>query len=152
MEVKFTIPEQLVNVQPETWLLIGVVTLIGILASVILEVVRRRYYKKHHEQLAKKATAYVLTAVSTVITAASYFILFAAENSSILALIPFVGEKLPQVLGIAYIFYNVGGNKLYQSAANALSKWSRDKTPVVETILPVSDAVVSENAAPDVLR
>lgn len=121
----------------QTWLLVISVLATALLASIVVEVYKRHYTAKQQEALAKHYIALLLTFLTALFTAASYFITFAQTNAGIVNVIPFLGRHVPQAVGAAYIIYNLRLNKTYQTVASKLNSWSKEeKTPTTTVTTP----------------
>jgi quinol-cytochrome oxidoreductase complex cytochrome b subunit len=136
MEKTVTLPDwayQLVRFLDRNWQAILGVVLIAILASATVEVVKRRYTLKQDEKMAKRAVAWLLTTISAGFTTLGYLIFLAQSNETLVKQIPYIGQGVIEVLGTAYLLYNLRLNKTWQNVANVLGKWSKSEQPVVET-------------------
>lgn len=145
-----------------TWALVVSILLAALAASILVEVFKRRYnaaqWKKAQDEItpmAKRTVALLLTALSSLFTAASYFIVFAQTNASALSVVPYLGTHVPQAVGAAYLLYNFRLNTTYKNVAGWLGKWSKNdkqpaSTPATDTAGAV-EAPTSETTGSDSL-
>lgn len=154
MEVKLTVPTNVVELSKVVqahWLIALGVVVVAILASIAVELIKRRYNRKQQEEMTKKAVAWLLVFFSTVFTVLSYGIFFLQANQSFFETLPYVGQHVVEVLGVAYTLYNLRLNKWYKSFALWASKWTskKDATPTTTIETPVVAATVETEPVAD---
>lgn len=147
--VTFNIPNWAdpVGASERTWALVISILATALVASIILEVVKRKYSKAQVKKgldevtpMAKHYVALILTALTSLFTAASYFIVFAQTNASTLSVVPYLGTHVPQAIGVAYLLYNLRLNKTYQNVATQLGKWSKSSKPAAASVLDTTES------------
>jgi hypothetical protein len=145
----FNVPDWVdpLGASERTWALIISILAAALVASILVEIFKRKYnaaqWKKAQDEitpLAKHYVALLLTALASLFTAASYFIVFAQTNASTLSVVPFLGDHVPQAIGAAYLLYNLRLNKTYKNVAGFLGKWSKEKPATTGVADPQSAA------------
>lgn len=140
--IEFTIPSfNQVITNPKATLAIGAVLLLAaILAIVVVQLYKKHYYNKNAEKLAKHWIALWLTGSSAFFTALGGFVVFAQTNASMFDSIPFVKQHALEVVGIAYVLFNLSNTAPYKAVTKFLHKWTKTPTKVETVPAPQPDA------------
>ncbi len=130
----------------------------GILLSVLVALYRYRYVQKHGGAInvesikdsLRRATVVAHTVLASLITLSGGFLLFASENEGLLSTIPALAPFIPVLYQISNLFYNLGGNRLYQRFASWVE--SRKSTPETLPQMDVSALAPAQREPENLLQ
>lgn len=148
--------EYFANIPDSTYQLAGVFLGSTGIITVVTEIIKRRHLRKQAEKLGKVAIAWLVTAQSVALTAGAFLLGFLQLNPGIL------GSYTVELIGVAYMLYNFGGNVAFKKFTASLSDWvnkghqykeetkptqPQETAPLTPPVLPVVP-IHDESASP----
>lgn len=149
MQVQFHIPN-FFDISTRSYIVAGLVFIATVLSIVVVNIYKNHYLNKKDIKLAKHWVALWVTGSSTFFTYLGWLVAIASANSSLLSGLPYVGKHALQVIGLAYVVYNVRLNKVYKGIVSGLTSYSKSDDSVATPVdAGVTTSVQSVNTLSD---